>query len=296
MEACMMKRSFGYLLSSLAAVSLLAGCGASQKKMENVESRIAALEEKGVPDSVLANVKVYKYNVASAKKVNNVGNARKYTDSMITAIEVAEKWYENAMTEYKPYLEALRKTIVEKKTSLTGLQLKTADSVLSIVDSFINLDWLVQARWKMDKLDSMMITLEKNEEVAKKVRKSIVGKWGDAHYIKPEDANYKALDKRVYKFTSDGKFEGSEEMRGQTTPYMKEDWHFLSWGTYDVKGDTIHLFITREKCPRQIFTQLHVKDNKWIKGEKPTYDSTITDGKKDRYILFDYLKENFKRM
>ena len=268
----------------------------SEKKLAEIESRIKTLEEKGVPDSVLANVKVYLYNVNAARKSSNMGNARKYGDSMIIAIDLAEKWYENSMQEFKPYIESLRKTIDQKKSALTGMQLKTADSALALVDSFVNLNWIIQARWKLDKLDSIMPLLQKDEETAQKVRKQIVGKWGDAHFIKPEDANYKALDKRIYKFTSDGKFEGSEEMNGQTTDYMKEEWQFLSWGSYDVKGDTIFIFVNREKCPKQVFTQLNVRENKWIRNIKPTYDSTITNGSKDRFVLYDYLKENFKKM
>lgn len=291
-----LKRLIPYLALSVISAVLAVGCGgASEKKLAEIESRIKALQEKGVPDSVLANVKVYHYNVISAKKVSNAGNAKKYTDSMLVAIVKAEQWYETSMQEFKPYIDNLRKKIVDKKSALTGLQLKTADSVLSIADSFINLNWLIQARWKMDKLDSLMPLLEENEAKAQKIRKQLVGKWGDSHWIKPEDANYKALDKRVYKFTKDGKFEGSEEMNGQTTDYMKEEWQFLSWGTYDLKGDTIHLFISREKCPKQVFTQLNVRENKWVRNVKSTYDSTITNGSKDRFIVFDYLKENFKK-
>ncbi|NLG17504.1 MAG: hypothetical protein GX556_09275 [Fibrobacter sp.] len=291
------KRFLSCLVLSAAAAFIIAGCGgASGDKLAEIENRIKALSDKGVPDSVLADVKVYLYNVTSAKKNSNAGNARKYTDSMLVAIVDAEKWYDKSMQEFKPYLENLRKNIVERKSALSGLQLKTADSVLSVADSFTNLNWIIQARWKMDKLDSIMPVLEQNEKTAQKLRKQLVGKWGDSHWIKPEEASYKALNKSIYKFTTDGKFEGSEEMNGQTTDYMKEDWQFLSWGTYDLKGDTIHLFISREKCPRQIFTQLNVKENKWIKNVKPTYDSTITNGSKDRFIMFDYLKENFKKM
>jgi len=49
------------------------------------------------------------------KKTNNSTLIRKYSDSMAIGIEKAEKWYNEAMASYKPYLENLKKTIVEKK-------------------------------------------------------------------------------------------------------------------------------------------------------------------------------------
>ncbi len=285
------------LIPALALAAFLVGCGgASKSKMGEIESRIKALTDKGTPDSILANVKVFQYNVAAAQKINNSGQARKYTDSMLAAIIVAEKWYEDAMVQDKAFLDSKGAELKGRKAKLSGLPLKSADSVFAIIDSLTKLNWLVPARTKMEKLDTLMAELEKSEKLSIEIRKKVIGKWGDAHWVKPEEANYKALDKRIYKFTKDMKFEGDESMKGQTTEFMKEDWQFLSWGTYDIKGDTIFIAVNREKCPRQIFTQWHIKEKKWIEGKKPTYDSTITNGAKDRFILFSDLKETFKKM
>ncbi|MBN1600539.1 MAG: hypothetical protein JW915_02970 [Chitinispirillaceae bacterium] len=285
------------LFSTIALAAFLVGCGgASKTKMGEIENRIKALTDKGTPDSILANVKVFQYNVAAAQKINNSGHARKYTDSMLVAIEIAEKWYEEAMVQNKSYLDTKGADLRNRKAALTGLPLRTADSMFAVVDSLVKMNWLIMARTKLDKLDTAMVTLENDEKKSVEVRKKVVGKWGDAHWVKPEEANYKALDKKVYKFTKDMKFEGDESMKGQTTEFMKEDWQFLSWGDYDIKGDTIFIFVKREKCTRQIFTQWHIKDKKWIEGKKPTYDSTITNGAKDRFILYSDLKSDFKKM
>jgi hypothetical protein len=290
-------RNSKVLLSALALAAFLVGCGgASKTKMGEIENRIKTLVDKGTPDSILANVKVYQYNVAAAQKISNSGQARKYSDSMLAAIIVAEKWYEEAMVQNKDFLDKKGAELKGRKAALTGLPLRAADSMFSIVDSLVKINWLIMARTKLDKLDTMMISLEADEKTSVDVRKKIVGKWGDAHWVKPEEANYKALDKRVYTFAKDMKFEGDESMKGQTTEFMKEDWQFLSQGTYDVKGDTIFISVNHEKCPRQIFTQWHLKEKKWIEGKKPTYDSTITNGSKDRFMLFSDLKESFKKM
>ncbi|HLV33170.1 MAG TPA: hypothetical protein VKY57_16505 [Chitinispirillaceae bacterium] len=294
----MINRSMGIvfmLLFTCMSFTLLTGCGTSEKKLEEIEGRISALEEKGVPDSVLSSVKVYVYNVKAAKKGSNAGIIRKYADSMAIGIEQAESWYQKSMEEFKPYVESKKQELGEQKINLTGLQLKTVDSMFTLVDSLVQINWLIQAKNKVDKLDSIMPVLLENEKKASEIRNKLTGKWTDIHWVKPEDVNYKALDKRIYTFKKDGSFEGSESLKGQTTEFLKEDWHFLSWGKYDLKGDTIHLFIDREKCLRQIFIQWHINKKTWVKDEKPTYDSTITDGSKDRFITFDYLKENFRK-
>ncbi len=283
---------FTFLVISIATISII-GCK-SGPKVEEVEARINALLEKGVPDSVVADAKIAVYNVSTGQKTNNSTLIRKYTDSMAIGIEKAEKWYSDAMTSYKPYLENLKKTINEKKANLSGLHLKTADSILTICDSFVNINWLVQAKVKMDKLDSLMPVLLESEKKAAEIRKTVVGKWMDAHIVQAEDQPFKARSIRFFHFGKDGKFESAEELVGQTTPYMKEDWKFISWGNYDFRGDTIMMFINREKCPKQIFTQLWVKENKWKKDVKPTYDSTFSVPKIET-ITYKVLKEEFKK-
>lgn len=280
------------LVISLTAISII-GCKGGPK-LEEVESRISALVEKGVPDSVIADVRIAVYNVSMGKKTNNSTLIRKYTDSMAIGIEKAEKWYSDAMVQNKPYLENLKKTIVEKKANLSGLHLKTADSLLAICDSFVNINWLVQARVKMDKLDTLMPFLLENEKKAAEIKNKVIGKWIDSHIIQAEESNYRAKSTRIFNFGKDGKFESSEEMVGQTTPFMKEDWMFISWGEYNFRGDTIVMSINREKCPRQIFTQLNVKENKWTKNVKPSYDSTLTIPKIET-VTFKTLKEDFKK-
>ena len=290
-------RSFFICGLSLTMVAALAiDCG---KKGPTIEERIKALEEKGVPDSVLADVKVYLYQVTSAKKAAQSGKARTYNDSLKKGIVIAEAWYEQAMQTNKPISDNLRNSFVERKAALTGLQLIDADSLLKIVDSLIAKNWLVQARTKMESFDTIMGILVQNEEKSREIRKKIVGTWKDVHILEaPEDLGirFSAKEVRVFKFGNDGSFESSEERHGQTTPFLKEDWKFLSWGKWDLMGDTIYQFITREKCTQQWYTQKNVKLNKWERKEHPTYDSTITDGAKDRFIVYSDLKIEFKKI
>ena len=105
------------------------------------------------------------------------------------------------------------------------------------------------------------------------------------------------METRKFTFKKDGKYEADEQMKGQTSDFTKEDWLFQSWGDYDVKGDTIFMYVKREKCPKQTY---HNYKNiggkmKWEKFEAPTYDSPITDGRKVRYFTFEYVQEYFKK-
>lgn len=280
--------------------SLLAGfvvqCG---KKGPTVEERIKTLQDKGTPDSVLSSIKVYLYNVNNLGKTGQMGKVRQYKDSLKTGLAAAEAWYEKAMVDNKAYIEDVKKSIATRKANLTGLPLKDCDSLLKVADSFVTLNWLIQARTHFEKIDAVMSTLLKNQERAAELKPILVGTWKDVHTVLPpedeEGARYKAVETRIYTFGKDGAFSGVEAMSGQTTPYMKENWKFLSWGTYDLMGDTIYMFVNREKCVQQSFTQLNVKTDKWTKNDKPTYDSTITNNSKDKFIVYDDLKIAFKK-
>ena len=283
-------------LTFLIVAGLTVHCG---KKGPTIEERIKVLEEKGVPDSVLANVKVYLYQYETGKKMSNSGLVRTYKDSLKNGITIAEAWYEKAMTTNKPIVDQLRKSFVDRKATLSGLALKDADSLLKIADSLIAKNWMVGARTKLESMDTVMGILVENEEKAKELRKKLIGTWKDVHTLHaPEESGmrFHARDIRVFKFCDDGSFYSSEERKGQTTPFLKEDWKFLSWGTFDLMGDTIYQFITREKCTKQIYTQKNVKLNKWESKKNPTYDSTITDGAKDRFITYSDLKLDFKKV
>lgn len=290
------KHSLALILPVIGISALVSGCGgASEKKISEIEGRIKVLEEKGVPDSVLSNVKVYTYNVETAKKAGNMTTAISYTDSMIKGIKIVEDWYTNTMASYKPAIESLKGSLTEKKKSLSGLQLKAADSMIAVADSFVKINWLIQAKGKLCTLDTIMTDLQKCEAAAAQTKKILTGTWTDIHKVKSDDGKYSSTEKRVYKFGPDGSYNAQEEMKGQTMEYLKEDWQFVSTGTYDLKGDTIRIHVTREKCPRQIYTQFNMKTKKWVEEKKPTYDSTIINNSKDKFMVFKDIKEVFKK-
>jgi len=275
----------------LAAAVLTAGCGVTDKKLGDVEARIKALQDKGVPDTVLADVQVNLFQVKTAKQKGSLAYVKKEIKGTFDGIVKAEGWYAEQIAKVRPEVQQIRAEIATKRQGLSGLPLKMADSLLALVDDLIAKDWMFQARVKIGLLDEITDSLVVLEKRAGELRPKVVGTWYGER--QPSEEGMKAVEKGRYSFKPDGKLEMTEELKGQTTKYLKEDWKFNSWGTWDLMGDTIFLFITREQCERQVFQ--HKKNSKWEVKQQPTYDTTVVGGTKDRLMTWQYLTDIYKK-
>jgi hypothetical protein len=134
-----------------------------------------------------------------------------------------------------------------------------------------------------------------SEKKVATIRPKLIGTWQES--VKPDGVQWNAVRKSVYVFKKDGSLEMSVEKKGQSSADTKEDWKFLSWGTWDMKGDTILMRVTRDKCDHQIYDFLVIKDGKenWEHKVGPAYDSTITTGGKDQSVTFTDLSADFKK-
>jgi len=285
-------KCFKIIIAFTAALFLIVGC--SSKKLEDAEGRIKVLGDKGVPDSLLSSVKVYLFQSTSAKKIGDVRFYRKYKDSTFITLEKIEADFNAAIESMRPYVETTRKSIAERKKQLSGLQLQSAQKLEAGIDSMVNKGWILQAKQQCEFLDTLMNSLLKDEEKMKAAQTEIVGTWVSTRV---PDKGMKAVEKRKFVFDAEGKFSGEEEMKGQTSVETKEDWKFLSWGSYQVKGDTILVNVQREKCERQNFWNHKIKDGKlqWVPYVAPTYDTTITNGRKDWWRTIQNMKEEFDK-
>ncbi|MBD3344704.1 MAG: hypothetical protein GF401_06545 [Chitinivibrionales bacterium] len=275
----------------LVGTLILIGCGPSEKKLAEAESRITALASKGVPDSILSKAKVHIYEARTKNKLGNASGASSHYDSMLIILEEAEVWYDKTMAELKPVIAAKKEEYEKKKNELTGMQREVIEEYVAKIDSFTNVNWLLQAKWQCDKLDTLMPGLMEDEKTAQKLKSRLIGTW------KRADREGNAIRKETFRYKKNGGFVGVEEKKGQSSEVLKEDWKFISYGTYDLKGDTIYMFVTQEKCPRQLYWNYKKKNGKmvWDKFEAPTYDSTYTDGKKDKFMTWEYLKKFYRR-
>jgi hypothetical protein len=279
------------------AAAMVAGCGVSAKKLNAAEQRIATLQQKGVSDSLLTGARVLLVQARTAKQLGNGIGAKTQYDSLEKLLMKAETSYGTTTEQFKPGVEAMRKSIADRKLTLSGTHLKEADSLLAILDASIGRNDWQQAKDLAAMINMVINSLVKNELTAKGMKPKVIGTWSSTEVIKNKEEKSNAVEKKSFTFGADGKVDIVEERNGQTNEALKEDWKFESWGTWSLKGDTILMSITREKCGKQIYQNLKVKAGKkeWVKFEKPPYDSTITNGKKDRYMAFDYLKETLKK-
>jgi len=277
------------LCSALAGVFW--GCGISSKKLNAAEQQIAALQQQGVADSLLSEARVLLVQAKSANQLGKGTLAKTSYDSLESLLAKAQTTFGATTAECKPLVESIRQSVSQKKLALTGLHLREADSLIAALDATIaKNDWPVAKAMALS-LDTAVSVLIKNEQLSKEIKPKLIGLWTNTTKHKEEGVN--AIEKKTFLFSKDGTVSISEEMNGQTNPSLKEDWKFESKGTYDVKGDTVFINVLKEKCLKQ--TYQYLKGKAWVKDQKPTYDSTITNGKKDRYMAFDYLKETFQK-
>jgi hypothetical protein len=288
-------RPLSVLSVCCVALTLVAGCGVSEKKLKDAEHRVETLQQNGVPDSLLSEARVLIVQARTSKQVGNGMGAKTNFDSAMSILAKAEAGYRATTAEIKPGVESKRKSLGETKLNFSGIIVKEADSLLALIDTNIAANKWPDAKIKCQEAEAIFAGLENDEKVAKETKPKLPGTWSGSETFKDEGAN--AVEKKVFTFTADGNIDIVEERTGTTNPYLKEDWKFQSSGTYDLKGDTIIMAISKEKCLKQVYQTLAEKGGKkeWVKVEKPTYDSTITGGKKDRFMTFEYLKEKFKK-
>jgi len=280
-----------------AACAVIGGCGVNSKKLDDAEKRIGMLSKQGVSDSMLTDARVLLVQIKTSKQYGGGASPQRLYDSVMTLLARAELAYTVSAGKLKPIVDSLRKTFDARRKGLTGLQLKEADSAIKRVDSMIALNKWSEAKPQCNEVDIALNGLLKDEKTAQETKTKLMGVWTGVLKVKNKDEKSDFVEKKVFSFARDGKVDVVEERNGQTNEGLKEDWKFQSAGTFSLKGDTIFLFVTKEKCLKQAFSNFVTKNGKaqWVKTEKPTYDSTITSGKKDRFLTFDYLKESFKK-
>jgi hypothetical protein len=145
----------------------------------------------------------------------------------------------------------------------------------------------------------MIPQLQFDEQRTAELRTRLPGTWVFTEQAKnANDNTVNALKKKSFQFNADGTVKLLETESGKRTPGLKIAYEFVSSGSYDFAGDTIHLFIDRFARKREhAETLVHDEQGKprWESKDEPPFDSTITDGSQNRYILFQDLQLDFKR-
>jgi hypothetical protein len=291
-----MKKWLGLKIMSLTAIIAITGCGVSQKDIDNAQKRVDELKSLDVPDSILSMAKVYLYATKDAKNLGKSPLANSSYDSLKKHLAVAESFYKEKVSSQLPAIQSFISQIKTAKSEFGGMQAKKVDSLLAVVDSLVTAKMYLQASNLSQQIVASIPQLKQDEEKSKVLRKAIPGEWLCLTEAKDTEKNF--VEKKTFTFARDGKVKLVESKKGKSGPYLKEDYQFDSWGTYDFAGDTIHLLINRFASVRQNFEKLYLENGKkiWKKEPQPTYDSAITDGSQNRFVTYDDLKIDFKQI
>lgn len=283
----------------LTAILVMTSCGVSQQSLDNAQKKIDDLLAKGVPDSTLSPAKVYLYGAKDAMTKGETNTANTSYDSLKYYLGQAEAVYTERIAKLQPSIDSLKAIITSAKAGFSGLQLKTADSILNKVDSLTSVRQYLSAFNKGQDLISRLSQLKFDEDRAKELRDRIPGQWVCTTKSKGQEVKeINALEKKIFDLGKDGKAKFIESKKGQSGAFLKEDWEFDSYGTWDIAGDTIKIFVNRFASVRQNFDKLYIDGKKktWKREAQPTYDSAITDGSQDRFVTFTDLKEDFEQV
>ena len=292
----MRKRLAIYALMSL--IIGIAGCAPSDRALNNAEKRLATLKSNGVPDSALSPSKVFLYQARESKRKNEAGDARTAAKSLRIELAKAEAMYRDHIAQLKPSVDSLLTIIQAARRNYAGIGLKKFDSLTVMVDSFVKINWLLQADTKAQEIVALIPQFNFDAERAKELRERVPGEWVCLTKVKGDNCkDINAVEKKIFTLEKNGKAKFVENKKGQSGPFLKEDWEFVSNGTWDVNGDTVCLFINHFAAVRQMFEKLYIEGGKknWKKEPQPTYDSAITDGSQDRFITFSDLKTDFEQ-
>jgi len=252
-------------LAALAVILLFAGCKSFEQKVADVQERLAVIEKKGLPDSVITPIRLSLATAQSDKGRKRSGDANKNIKKAITAVKSAEDFLEKSLTEKKPEVISRRNALAEKvDKDFRGLHKKEADSLIALADSFINIDFYFKAEHVILHLEREYDKLKKAQALADSIRPKIAGTWSYIDTIRhSEDKNVNAIEKKIFVLNKNGTGKFTAEKKGQSGPFMKEDWKFERFGTWDVKGGVLYLTTSRYIGHEQKTWQLNEITGKW---------------------------------
>ncbi len=290
-------RKWGLYLISLTAIVVLAGCGGvSKETLDLAQKRIDNLKTQGIPDSMLSMAKVYLAQAIISKDRGKTPDAKKAAAELEKQLSEVENYYKNHVSNLLPSIESLKSQIKSAREEFSALQAKRIDSMLNVVDSFVNIKYYLQANNTAKEIVNSIPQFREDQKKANEIIKKIPGEWVCTNIIKgTENKAINAIEKKIFTFDKKGSVKLIENKKGQSGPFLKEDYEYRSVGTWDVLGDTIYLFVNRFTAVRQNFERMHKEGNKliWKKESHAPYDSAITDGSQDRNIIYADLLSDF---
>jgi len=281
------------LFAAALAAALAVGCG-SKVSLEDGKAKVAELAAKGVPEREMSDIKMYLFQMETAKKTGNGGQFKMYQDSLTRALGSFEEKMGALLENAGPYMDSLMKACDEKIAGLKGLHLEAAQKARAPVDSLRQIEsQKLYARGRVQDFALEVDTLVIQQNLADSLRNEFVGIW--IMEQEPADSRFKMVERTEIHMRPDGSLFIMEGKKGQISEDAREDWLFESRGTWDIMGDVAYHYIAKEKRVRQIFEGVDPQTGKRRTQSQPPYDSTLAKGSKDRYVAYDELKKDYKR-
>jgi hypothetical protein len=290
----MKKGSLIKLLGLTAIVSMVA-CSVSDKTLTAGQNRIDALKAQGMPDSLLSPAKLL-IRQATDEKTRNPSIANKAADSLKKVLTQLELSFKSTIPQLQSEIESMRAQITQTRSQVTGMQVAKIDSMMRIADSLNNLKWYPDAAAKMRSVVAALPQLQQDEQKAAEIKGKVAGTWTCTNVTKhSEDPTVNAVEKKIFILNRDGTCKFIEQKQGKSGPFLKEDYQYISYGTYGFLGDTVYLSINRFQAVRQNFEHLFIDGKKrtWKKEPHPSYDTTLTDKSQDRFVAYPDLVSDF---
>jgi len=290
----MNKRMLVRLLGLTVIVSLVA-CGVSEKAIQSGQMKIDALKAQGIPDTLLSQSKLLLRQAKDESFRNNNSVANKaYADFKKEIVQV-ETSFKASLPQMESELSTVRGQVQSVKSQLSGMQVIYLDSLMRLVDSCASANALPDAVAKIKLVVAALPQLQKDEENSQNIKEKVYGTWTCTNLTKhSEDPSVNAVEKKIFILNRDGSAKFIEKKSGKSGPYLKEDYEYVSTGTYGFRGDTVYLSISRFAAVKQNFSRMvDLKAKKWQPDNHPSYDSAITDKSQDRFIAYPDLTADF---
>ncbi|NLD91941.1 MAG: hypothetical protein GX639_04645 [Fibrobacter sp.] len=281
---------------SLTAL-LIAGCGVSEKSIQDGQTRIDALKAKGVPDSLLSQSKLYLRMASDGILHKNSSESSKGMSEFKKEISNVEKSAASIISQLDSEISAIRNQVESIKARLTGHQVFKLDSAIKTVDSLLGVNNKADAVAQSRKIQKLLPVLIEDERKANEIKDKVFGTWTCTNVAKhSEDRTVNAVEKKIFILNRDGTAKFIEKKSGKSGPYLKEDYEYNSYGTFGFMGDTIYLSINRFVAVKQNFTRMtDIKKKVWTPDNHPPYDTIITDKSQDRFVAYQDLLADFVR-
>jgi hypothetical protein len=229
---------------------------------------------------------------------NDYGVASTAARKMRVLVAQAEAAYDDKSRNLKPYLDSLRAITDGTRKELSGMHLRMLDSLIAKADSFTTMSWALQAQDYMRRASDAVPMLVELEKKSQELRPQLPGRW-TAVQVEKSDAHPEVNMPRYRTFDlyPDGKASFTERAKGRAGTHLKLDYEFISFGTWDMFGDTIFLFVDRFKRVREESEERRDEGGreKWERKSIAPMDSAITDGSQDRFVAWYDLQADFKR-